>query len=42
MEDDTSNRRSVLSALGVPRRSRSRGSNSKSQLLDTDEIELMR
>jgi hypothetical protein len=30
MEDDTTNRRPVLSALGVPRRSRSRGSISES------------
>lgn len=30
MDDDTSSRRSVLSALGVPSRSRSRGSMSKS------------
>jgi len=37
MEDDTTSRRSVLSALGVPRRSRSRGSNSKSQLFDPEE-----
>jgi hypothetical protein len=32
MEDDTTNRRSVLSALGVPRRSRSRGSTSMSHI----------